>query len=148
MSSLHSVRQVLQMGNNELLTSIKWNLSERFWQTDIVGAFTPVLDFYSTQTTGISDYVPGGLFFFCLLILHHSVLFHIGWISLHIMVIRSPICEPEKLACTISVSVLLGIVNTFSDTLIRFIRNANLHMYMCNWDCLSETAVRFLKWDL
>lgn len=150
---LCSVRQVLQMGNNELLTSIKWNFSKRFWQTDIVGEFTLVLDFYSKQTAGISDYVPGEGFLFCLLIPHHSVLFHIGWISLHIMVIRSPICEPEKLAWTISISFLLGIVNTFSDTLIRFIQSENSHMYVCNWDWLSETCCQIsqmgfvISWD-
>lgn len=56
------------------------------------------------------------------------------------MVIRSPICEPEKLAQTISIPVVLkkknfGVgrgANTFSDTMIRFIQSENLHMHTCN----------------
>lgn len=72
-SGLCSVRKVLQMGNNELLTSIKWNLSKRLWQPDIVGEFTLVLNFYLKQTAGISDYVVGEGFLICLLISHRSV---------------------------------------------------------------------------
>lgn len=51
----------------------------------------------------------------------------------HIMEIRSPICEPEILSGTSSISVLLGFVNIFSDTLIGFIPSENP-------ECVSETA--------
>lgn len=67
MSGPRSVREVLQMGNNKLLTKIKWNLRNRFWRTDIVGEFTLVLK----QTAGISDHVPGEGVLLCLVIPHH-----------------------------------------------------------------------------
>lgn len=38
-----SIWKVLQMGNNELITSIEWNVDETIWQNDIVGELTPVL---------------------------------------------------------------------------------------------------------
>lgn len=72
MSGPCSVREVLQMGNNKLLTSIKWNFSERFLQTGIAGEFTLVVDFCSKQTAGVSDCVPGEGFLFYLLISHHQ----------------------------------------------------------------------------
>lgn len=142
MPALCCIRQVLQMENNELLTSIKWNLSETFWQTDIVGKRMLVLQF---EVDCCNIRLCSGLFsaLCCFVSNRLNQLTYYGNEITHLW-----IWLMTGLAWTVSILARLGIVNTASDTLIRFIRSENLHLCVGNWDCLIETAVRVLRWDL
>lgn len=80
-------------------------------------------------------------------------MFRISWIILLIMVIRSLVCEAEKLTWTISISVLLGIVNTFSNTLILFIQSfdfapVRMLLRLPKWNCCQISQMGFIiSWD-
>lgn len=50
--------------------------------------------------------------------------------------------------CLSSIPVLGGIINSFSDKLAGFIQSGFLHLHVGNLDCINETLVRFLNWDL